>query len=460
MLIHLFFNDRRLEQNEALLKSIAYAKENNEEIAFVHILHQTDGPMRKYDNLKQEIFQMQCMDEINNSLGGNLTIFEGSTAEIIEKLILTKELNVTAISIEFSYLPWERPIQNELLKLCRKHKVKLLESEGFTILSMYELFIKNPGRTLTLPDYILEYNGLYHSVTYDTQTEKQLLEQFQIYKSTDLIEKSGIKTSTRLILNRYLSQYNESVMHGGASRGKKALETYVEVKKRNRLCENSKFGEISSAAIISPHISNGSVSVRLLFGKMLEVTRNDRTMSFLSMGIVQRDYYIMKVILSLRHYNWVIQDREMYTNDTLETVKSAKTGLPIIDAIANQIDLEGISSFIAKQLLTHFFRKVGTVSWMHGFNYFAHSGVDFDYAVCLFEWLKCYKKCERARVEDFGTLMDPRGDLIREYVDVLKRLPDSCIHDPSRVSTDELKKYNVILGQNYPRKLPQYLDAQ
>ena len=144
-------------------------------------------------------------------------------------------------------------------------------------------------------------------------------------------------------------------------------------------------------------------------------------------------------------------------NNFLKKWKAGETGIPIVDAGMKELYEMGwmhnrvrmiVGSFLTKNLLLH---------WKHGEKWFFDTLVDADIGsnAAGWQWISGSGADASPFFRIFNPILqgkkfDPKGDYVRKYIPSLKKIPDKFIHSPWEMTNDDQKKYNFILGKDYP----------
>lgn len=144
-------------------------------------------------------------------------------------------------------------------------------------------------------------------------------------------------------------------------------------------------------------------------------------------------------------------------NNSLKKWKAGETGVPIVDAGMKELYEMGwmhnrvrmiVGSFLTKNLLIH---------WKNGEKWFFDTLVDADIGsnAAGWQWISGSGADASPFFRIFNPILqgqkfDPKGDYVRKYIPSLNKIPDKFIHSPWEMTSDDQKKYNFILGKDYP----------
>ena len=144
-------------------------------------------------------------------------------------------------------------------------------------------------------------------------------------------------------------------------------------------------------------------------------------------------------------------------NNSFKKWKAGDTGVPIVDAGMKELYEMGwmhnrvrmiVGSFLTKNLLIH---------WKNGEKWFFDTLVDADIGsnAAGWQWISGSGADASPFFRIFNPILqgkkfDPKGDYVRKYIPSLNKIPDKFIHSPWEMTSDDQKKYNFILGKDYP----------
>lgn len=153
--------------------------------------------------------------------------------------------------------------------------------------------------------------------------------------------------------------------------------------------------------------------------------------------------------------------------DQIAAWQSGRTGYPIVDAGMRQLQGEGwihnrirmvVASFLVKDLL---------VDWRIGERFLRHHLLDGDTPqnVGNWQWVAGVGTDAAPYFRVFNPMtqskkFDPDGAYIRRWVPELAGLPAPQIHSPAGWGSDELARYNFVLGKDYPEPMVDHAMAR
>ena len=155
------------------------------------------------------------------------------------------------------------------------------------------------------------------------------------------------------------------------------------------------------------------------------------------------NFHKMEGNYACKTVNWR-QDKE--AEEHLNAWIEGRTGYPWIDAIMNQLKLEGWIHHLARHCVACFLTRGDLyINWERGMEVFEDLLLDADYALNAGTWLwlsgtskyfTSYFRIYSPVV--FPKKYDPQGNYIRHFVPVLKNLPKEYIYEPWKAPKDIL----------------------
>ena len=142
--------------------------------------------------------------------------------------------------------------------------------------------------------------------------------------------------------------------------------------------------------------------------------------------------------------------------DKFKIWKSAKTGVPIVDAFMRELNTTGFIPFEGRRILSQFLIEELKVNWILGAEYFASVLIDYNPCSNYGNWNTMAGVNYDAKEDRYCNFitkakkLDPKGDLIRRWIPELSTLGSNYIHEPDKVPEKDLKKAHIKLGKDYP----------
>lgn len=256
----------------------------------------------------------------------------------------------------------------------------------------------------------------------------------------------------------------------------KGLEEYKDTRNLS--------GRRNTSSKLSPWLAAGCISARSIYHQVRsfeqknEATEHTYWMIF---ELMTRDYFrwisssVGTRLFSLNGYTgpegpegpvWEIAPQLVTAQhrENFDKWKEGMTGAPFVDANMRELAFTGFMSNRGRQNVASFLiHDLGFPDWRAGAEYFESMLIDHDVASNWGNW---------AYLAGVGS--DPRGgrkfNVIKQSYDYdgdaffitrwcpeLNNIPPELIHEPHRLTPDELELYDIKLGETYPKpivKLP------
>ena len=138
-----------------------------------------------------------------------------------------------------------------------------------------------------------------------------------------------------------------------------------------------------------------------------------------------------------------------------------ETGVPFVDASMRELLHTGWMSNRSRQNVASFLVKDLHLDWRMGAEWFESLLLDHDVSSNYGNWnysagIGTDPRLDRKfNVVKQALDYDPDGEFVKLWLPELKDVPAEKVHFPWRLTDGELARYNVKLGQDYPRPVVQ-----
>ena len=333
---------------------------------------------------------------------------------------------------------------------------------------------KNPdgylvGESLACPKQVITDNEII-----DSLVNNKLLSEFHIpikYLESDL-RKIGSEIKPNIsyflggedeALNRLKRKVSELPNFVNEFRKPKTVSTNEEADPRE-----------PSTTGLSPYISNGCLSVRLLWNECKVANFNSTHTKPPESLIGQLMFREMFYLLSRTVKNWDDDknnsnckpiDWGEYDIDKITAWESGMTGFPYIDAMMRQLESTGWMHHLGRHAVSCFLTR-GQLwqNWKIGRDIFDRKLVDADWALNNGNWLwlagvapfsmpyyRIYNPCPDSKSS--LNVETVNADFIRHWIPELVSFPSKYIFEPQLAPLEIQKKSKCIIGEDYPNPI-------
>ncbi|EJN02409.1 deoxyribodipyrimidine photo-lyase [Phyllobacterium sp. YR531] len=147
--------------------------------------------------------------------------------------------------------------------------------------------------------------------------------------------------------------------------------------------------------------------------------------------------------------------------------KQGNTGYPIVDAGMRQLWQTGWMHNRVRMIAASFLIKHLLIDWRKGEEWFWDTLVDADPAsnAASWQWVAGSGADAAPYFRVFnpiiqGEKFDPNGRYVRQFIPILKDLPDKYLHKPWTAPAATLKAANIDLGKDYPEPIVEHGTAR
>ena len=400
-------------------------------------------------------FREDCLEELRETLrshGSDIFVRRGHPKEVVQKLV--RENDVDAVYRNKHYTPYHRNIRSEL-------------SENLQI-----PFNSFKDRVMFEEDEILTNSGTPYKV-YSYYSKKWLdknkrkPEKPEDFTSPD-INPGRIPSPS----DQNLSNEEMEVWEGGRSNGITTLKNFVD----NREQDYSEKRDIASengTSTLSPHLKFGTVSVREAYWmseKQKIRSDSDEGYETWHEELAWRDYY-MQILHNYPHEveepfmdkyrdNEPDWDTKEQSSEKWERWKNGRTGYPFVDAGMRQLKQKGWMHNRLRMVVTNFSCKDLWIDWRDVHDYFNRMFVDAEIASMVggIQWSYSIGTDAQPYFRVFnpvsqGQRYDEEGKYIKRFVPELEDVPPEHVHEPWKMTEQQQRKFNCIIGEDYPEPI-------
>ena len=343
-----FRRDLRLRDNIGLLNSLNSGKTL---LLFIY----DDSILR---NLKKDDPRITFISSLINSINKKIEKFKsnvlckhGNPVDIWGELI--SEYEISNVFFNRDYEPYAIKRDRQIIDLLSKNNIKTSSFKDHLIFEKNEIS-KDDGNPYTV--FTPYKNKWISSINSDNlnfyDSEKKLINLYQIKKKTISLEDFGFKKSSIKVINPNFDFIND-------------YEKFRDFPSENK------------TSFLSPHLRFGSISIRECVKYAFSKNK-----IFLS-ELIWREFY-SQILYNFPH---VVNQpfKAKYSNikwrnnnDEYQMWCSGKTGYPIVDAGMNQLNSTGYMHNRVRMITASFLVKHLLIDWRLGERYFAEKLLDFD----------------------------------------------------------------------------------
>lgn len=450
-----FRNDLRLHDHEPLVRALQKA----DQILPVYCLDPRLFATTSFGFPKTGVFRKNFLLESLSSLkkrlqgkGSDLLILHGKPEEVLPDVAL--QHNCSWIFAHQEVAEEETSVESGLEKALFKQGITLELSWGATLYHPGDL----PMPIRALPDVFTKFRK-------QVEKETAIRELFDTPLSIPTLQSDHWGTIPKPE-SIHSDPRSALKMIGGEEAGINRLQDYFWERnclKSYKETRNGLLGEDYSSKF-SPWLAFGCLSPRYITSeirKYEELRVSNSSTYWLIFELIWRDYFrfvLKKYGNSVFHRGGIKQVSARWaTNESFfEAWKSGNTGHPFVDANMRELLLTGFMSNRGRQNVASFLVKDLKLDWRMGAEWFESQLIDYDVSSNWGNWNYVAgigndpRENRYFKVASQSRRYDTSGKYIRIWVPELSELPSEIIHEPWTVRKDELAKYKVAIGHQYP----------
>jgi deoxyribodipyrimidine photo-lyase len=217
---------------------------------------------------------------------------------------------------------------------------------------------------------------------------------------------------------------------------------------------------------LSAYLAWGNVSLRQVYQTLLGHWKRPgwrRTLTALSSRLHWHCHFIqkfesessMQFVAVNRGYEQLPRVSGELQEQRLDAWKSAKTGIPMVDACMRSLHQTGYLNFRMRAMLVSFLCHHLAVDWRHGVQHLARLFLDFEPGIHYSQFqmqagvtgintIRIYNPVKQ------GQEKDSEGVFVKKWLPELAEIPVPLLHSPWELSAMEQLMYNLELGKDYP----------
>jgi deoxyribodipyrimidine photo-lyase len=254
----------------------------------------------------------------------------------------------------------------------------------------------------------------------------------------------------------------------------------------NRFLEETIYGygegrnllDRAATSFLSPYLRFGALSIRQSYwgAKAAIDLATDKAAQQSAEAwlneLIWREFYLAL----LYHFPHTIDQplREQYRDfEWLDDDESfaawceGRTGYPVVDAAMRMLNATGWMHNRARMIVASFLTKDLLIDWRKGEQYFMQQLIDGDSASNSGGWQ--WAAGVGADAQPFfrvfnptlqGQRFDPEGVFVKQWLPELAQVPIEFVHEPWKMSEADQRRYNVVIGRDYPAPIVDHAFAR
>lgn len=238
----------------------------------------------------------------------------------------------------------------------------------------------------------------------------------------------------------------------------KLIEKYFEIR-------NGMVGSDYSTKL-APALAHGCISPRRIYWDIKQYEKEfvaNKSTYWVIFELIWRDYfkfYAMKEGNAIFDVKGPIQKSRPWKRDSalFEKWRTGQTGWPLVDANMRELLATGFMSNRGRQNVASFAALDLGLDWRMCADHFESLLVDYDPASNWGNWVAAAGltggRINRFNITKQSKDYDPDGEYIRLWIDELKNVPGTKIHEPWQMSKKDQEIFGVQIGSTYPQAIP------
>ena len=443
-----FRRDFRLNDQTALEKAIAYCEDNDATWVGLFQLdpHFTNTIDFHHDYFFQTVaeFQARCKNEKLP-----FQISYGTPKDVFDKV--TARLNVTAIFFNEDEAGYGARRDHEVSNLLKEKGIKVFSYKDYYLHGSKEVRKHDDTMYKVFTPYYKQWRTLRKPPVIQNDFKKIKKYAYSLDHTVDPESEAEFAN----ILNKCEANWQAIGEKSATQRAKRFVKERIKDYDNHRDVPS-----LVGTSKLSPYLKTGALSVRTLFHMVSEYDHKGAE-TFIQ-ELSWRDFYGMvhSEFPEFRDREFQSKYRGIPWNDDEEKLqkwKEGRTGFPIVDAGMRQLNQEGWMHNRLRMITASFLTKDYLIDWRLGERYFEEKLIDYDESSNTGGWQWASSTGTDAvpyfRIFNPTTQaerFDPDGVYIKKYVEELKDVPKKYIHQPSKMTEEEQKENNCVIGEDYP----------
>jgi cryptochrome len=425
-------------------------------------------------------FLIESLADLDANLrkhNSRLFVLRGNPKDIIPKILSDWKVNL--LSFEEDTEPYAKNRDSFVKDLCLNNNVEICSKPSHTLFDLNFLFKMNGDKICTTYasfTALLDRAGLpntpiHSKLVFPDMNDNELFDPNE-YKLPTLIDDCFIPENELSSINTEKS----SMFPGGETAALIRLKKHIGNAKWICTFEKPDTSPNSlepSTTVLSPYLKFGCLSVRLFYESLREVyasgTKRAENWGMrqvtLEGQLIWREFYYFCAAFTpnfdkIANNPICRQIKWDHNDEFISAWKESRTGFPFIDAIMNQLRIEGWIHHLARHAVACFLTRGDLYqSWEVGAKIFEYYLLDADWSLNNGNWMWLSASAffhQYFRVYSpvaFGKKTDPEGNYIRKYVPQLGNFPSKFIYEPWSAPLSIQKEANCIVGIDYPKPI-------
>ncbi len=392
------------------------------------------------------------------SLGADLLVRRGQTAEIIASLV--QELEIDRLYFHTYPTSEEQSIEQAVLARLQiphrswwGHTLYLPEDLPFKIGELPELFTK------------------FRKIA-EASTTKKVRAPLAVPRSLSKVPADPGDIPALADFGLMLPPVDDRAVlrfQGGETAGMARLQQYFWQQDLLKTYKETRNGMVGAdySSKFSPWLALGCLSARSIYAEVQkyqqERVQNDSTY-WLIFELLWRDYFSF---IAAKHGNKIFQANGLrklnipwkQDQQRFDLWCQGKTGFPLVDANMRELAATGFMSNRGRQNVASFLTKNLGINWRWGAEWFESLLIDYDVASNWGNWNYTAGVGNDARGFRFFNIYkqakdyDPQGKYVKLWLPELAEIPAAKVHDPSRLLAVEQQRLGVRIGVDYPQPI-------